>query len=161
MPGCYQNRGDRARTLSDFVGGTPLIHTVRHHDGLNGSQREFLIGKFPFLSTVMSQEPTQKSVCICCPSYRPRTTWRLPEIVSVCISACQKKKLLKRNFFKGVAPTSFTDRHRRPQRDIETYLQETASTPMVPYHLERRCNEATTQENPALQDETQTLTMSE
>ena len=75
--------------------------------------------------------------------------------------------------FKGVAPTSFTGQ-RRHHQDIETYLQETASLPTVPYHPqrrgnqaatqrnpERRGNQAATQQNPALHEETETLAMSE
>ena len=109
----------------------------------------------------MSQEPTRKSVRLRSASYRPRTTWRLPEIVSVRFSACETDTSLNFDFFsKGVAPTSFTGQHHRHQ-DIETYLQETASSPTVPYHPVRRGNQAATQQMPVLRDETETLAMSE
>jgi hypothetical protein len=42
----------------------------------------------------MSQQPPQQSERIRQPSYRPRTTWALPEIVSVRISALQSSVVL-------------------------------------------------------------------
>ena len=39
---------------------------------------------------IIMSESLQQSMRIHCPSYQPRTTWNLPEIVSVCISVSQK-----------------------------------------------------------------------
>lgn len=94
---------------------------------------------FPPVHHHQSQGPTRKSVLrIRCPSYRPRTTWRLPEIVPVCFSACETALRSIFFLFKGVAPTFFTDRHRHRHRDIDTYLQDMAPSPIAPYHPQRR-----------------------
>ena len=51
----------------------------------------------------MSQEPTRKSVRLRSASYRPRTTWRLPEIVSVRFSACETDTSLNLIYFLRVS----------------------------------------------------------
>jgi len=56
---------------------------------------------FSFHHHIMSQELTQKSVCIHCPSYWPRMTWRLLEIVSVSFSAHETDVMLNFISFQG------------------------------------------------------------
>lgn len=58
------------------------------------------------------QEATRQSQRIRSPAYRPRTTWKLPEVVS------------------GVAPTSFSRRERSHQQTVSNSFDHEA--PVVP-----------------------------
>lgn len=72
----------------------------------------------------MSQQATRQSQRIRCPSYQPRTTWRLPEIVSVRISISNTSLVFFSLFLKGVPPTSFTGEHPHHDEDITTSSQD-------------------------------------
>jgi hypothetical protein len=73
---------------SDFSAAHQPLLGLFAHLGIVTCLTSFFVicdsGVFPpFLLDVMSQQPTRQSARIHCPSYRPRTTWALPEIVSV------------------------------------------------------------------------------
>ena len=98
IPGCL------AKVPSAFVGGTPLICPLRHRhkfhfliwwfvtDNLHPGHLSTIVSRLRcvvlhfFLFPIMSEHATRQSERIRNPSYRRRTTWRLPEIVSVRIS---------------------------------------------------------------------------
>jgi hypothetical protein len=89
----------------------------------------------------MSQAPTRQSQRIRCPNYRPRTTWRLPEIVSVTIShsfhffRCESEFLL---IIKAVAPTSFVRDHPHQEEGVAPFQETVASGAEVHDHGETR-----------------------
>ena len=71
-----------------------------------------------------SEEPTRQSQHIRCPSYRPRTTWRLPEIVSVSLALSSKypSDLADFNLYlQRIPPTSFMN-ERPPSHSHSVYL---------------------------------------
>ena len=78
-----------------------------------------------FVTSLMPAEPRQ-SARIRSPSYRPRTTWRLPEIVSVWQSSVWKTWNLYL-FLQGVAPSPYRD------RNYPRWPQESTSSPVVAY----------------------------
>ena len=156
----YRKQGCRVTVLSHFVGGAPLICAPRHRD-----VREWVTTSvtFPF-SLAPSHHVSRANSKISTLTQRILSATDNMEAARNCL--CTFFCLWNWHFTqfdlfsKGVAPTSFTGQHHRHQ-DIETYLQETASSPTVPYHPVRRGNQAATQQMPVLRDETETLAMSE
>jgi hypothetical protein len=73
---------------------------------------------------------TRQSQRIRCPSYRPRTTWRLPEIVTVRCSVSYSSLLLIMccSIVKTVAPTSFHASHRHSSQETTAWTPATSST---------------------------------
>jgi hypothetical protein len=213
----YRKRGGRARVLSCFVGGAPLIYAPRHCD-----VREWVTTSVTFLfflapshhvsradskiSThtlrILSATDNMETARNCLCTFFCLWNWNnaqfyffsrasLLHLLRVNIVVIKTSRLtFKRRrrrlqfliiqreevirllhqklslyvflpvkltqcsilfLFKSVAPTSFTNRRRHQ-----------ASSPTVPYHPERRGNQAATQQIiPALHDETQMLAMSE
>ena len=111
--------------LSPFVGGTPPVYTARqvtfrmvtvtvdfcYFGVISFSHLSFITTDFWMSGTTKN---VQRSERIHSASYWPRTTWRLPEIVSVsmflCVSMCN---FSSHCIDKGVAPSSGSTRRRR------------------------------------------------
>ena len=81
----------------------------------------------------MAEQPIRHSQRIRSPSYRPRTTWRVSEIITVCCFVlCPSFVLIKYcAIIKGVPPTSLTARNTHCQHSSQ---EVTASAPTVFLH---------------------------
>ena len=156
----YQKWGHCARVLSHFVGGAPLICAPWHHDICEWVTTDVTFLLFP-LSHHVSTRADSKICTHMLANLSTTYVWHrdylkfsLYILLPVKLTWCW---ILF--FFKGVTPTSFTGQCCHHQ-DIKTYLQETASSLTVPYHSERRGNQAAPQQNPVLHDEIKMLAMS-
>ena len=144
-----------------FVGGAPLICAPRHR---HVPDYDSFLSLCIVICDNMSQKSARKSVRIHSPSYQPRMTWRLPEIVSVCfffgggIGDCYDTRVFIFILLKGVAPSSFV---RPPHQHIETYPEDTAHSPTVCDHPDGRGDPHAMQQGLPSHVDTQTVAVSD